>query len=552
MNSLEISSLKNSYEGKIIFESKEDGYQFDLFSNEWVLGYKKTLYLDWMNILESDIYLDLKLSIAHVAKIYSYKTLVTHASILKSICQYLEPMIFEAWWLTLTNYKMSIKNALYALCKRSNEYRSYTLTPLYNIVKDENLRAKGRSKSILDETTGAYSEIERNNLLEALRIETLNALDNITTTVSSFIRLRTILTCQLMVAIVRRPTQLIQLKWCDLLRVGQMFESQKRKNHDWQPLTQHHFSDVEQLHLRTFKGKNGVFRGNAESRSHRLEPDLSELLLQYYHVYETNLCASLKQRDIILTEYETKELMQKLPLFPDRSLFFAEFETKENLLLSAKETSETFHLSSYSFMNVISYLFNKKLRIRSDRILYKPLNFKNNRWRHTQLTLAAWMGLSPAQVAAITGVSVESIQSYLDLKAPERVKIDVAFAGNSVIQRFDSVSSKELQLHPDFKVKSPFDEEMGHKLNPANCASCQSKGAAPMGCYPCDNFRPLETANHQQYLDKAERKLAINTESAHPATVKRLQTIILYIRVTIRLCEDRKILKVEEYKNEHN
>jgi hypothetical protein len=139
---------------------------------------------------------------------------------------------------------------------------------------------------------------------------------------------------------------------------------------------------------------------------------------------------------------------------------------------------------------------------------------------------------------------VQSIQSYLDLKAPERVIIDQAFAGNSVIRRFDSISSKELQQHPGFVVKSPFDEEMGHKLNPANCASCQSKGAAPMGCYPCDNFRPLETANHQPYLDKAERKLAINNQSAHPATVKRLQTIITYIRVTIALCEERKNLKV--------
>lgn len=69
-----------------------------------------------------------------------------------------------------------------------------------------------------------------------------------------------------------------------------------------------------------------------------------------------------------------------------------------------------------------------------------------------------------------------------------------------------------------------------------------------MGCYPCDNFRPLETANHQQYLDKAERKLAINSQSGHPATVKRLQTIILYIRVTIMLCEERKTMKVGECK----
>ncbi|MEZ9537941.1 hypothetical protein AB4160_07075 [Shewanella sp. 10N.286.51.B8] len=544
MNSIELKSLKNSYQGKRTFQSKETGYEFDLFSDEWLLGYKKTLYLNWMNELDSETFLDLRLTIAHVAKHYAYSTIIGHVSILKTICGYLEPTTFEAWWLTLTDYKKNVKDALYAFNKRSHEYRSSLLTALYDIVKDENLGRNTGPQSILDETTGAYSEIERDNLLEALRIETLHALSSEIATAQPFTRLRTVLACQLMVAIVRRPTQLVKIKWCDLLRVGQTFNSHKESNRDWQPLTQHHFSDVEQLHLRTFKGKNGAFRVDAESRSHRLEPNLSELLLQYYQVYETFLCASLSKSGVILSESETKELMQRLPLFPDQSLFSVKFDTKESLFQSVSDTSEAFHLSSTSLAKRIAYLFEKKLSIKSDRIAHKPLAFKNNRWRHTQLTLAAWMGLSPAQIAAITGVTVEAIQDYLDLKAPERVKIDEAYAGNSVIQRFDSVSSKELQQHADFKVKSPFDEEIGHKLNPANCSSCQSKGAAPMGCYPCDNFRPLETANHQQYLDKAERKLAINSQSGHPATVKRLQTIILYIKVTMMLCEERQTMKV--------
>lgn len=544
MNSLELNDLINRFEGTTTFQSKAEGYEFDLFSDEWVLGYKKTLYLDWMHTLDSNVFLDLRLAIANAAKHYAYNSLNGHVSNLKKLCQYLEPAAFEAWWLTLTGYKKYVRDALFVFCQRSHEYRSPILTPLYDLVKEENLGRNNGYKGILDETTGAYSEIERDNLLEGLRIETLHALDIKFDTTTTFIRLRTVLACQLMVAIVRRPTQLVQLKWCDLLRVGQAFTSHKERNRDWQPLTQHHFSDVEQLHLRTFKGKQGGFRRNAESRSHRLDPNLSELLLQYYRAYETYLCACLNQCNIALSDSDIKALMQQLPLLPDQSLFSAKFETKESLFYSVSETSEAFHLDSGRLVKNIYYLFKKKLYIKSDRIAHQPLVFKNNRWRHTQLTLAAWMGLSPAQIAVITGVTVDAIQPYLDLKAPERVKIDQAFAGNSVVQRFDRVSSKELQQHPDFVVKSPFSEEIGHKLNPANCASCQSKGAAPMGCYPCDNFRPLETANHQPYLDKAERKLAINSQSAHPATLKRLQTIITYIQVTIALCKERKALKV--------
>ncbi len=310
MNSLEINSLKNSYEGKRTFQSKAAGYEFDLLSDVWILGYKKTLYLYWMNTLDSDVFLDLRLAIAYAAKIYAHGSLNAHVCTLKILCQFIEPATFEAWWRTLTSYKKNVKDTLYALSMRSHEYRSNILTPLYNIVKDENLGTRDGSKSILDETSGAYSEIERDNLLEALRIETLHTLNDEFSKKNNFSRFRSVMACQLMVAIVRRPVQLVQLKWCDLLRVGQTFKSHKESNRDWQPLTQHHFSDVEQLHLRTFKGKEGSFRGNAESRSHRLEPNLSELLLTYYHVYESSLCASLSQIDIALSEGEAKELMR--------------------------------------------------------------------------------------------------------------------------------------------------------------------------------------------------------------------------------------------------
>ena len=60
-----------------------------------------------------------------------------------------------------------------------------------------------------------------------------------------------------------------------------------------------------------------------------------------------------------------------------------------------------------------------------------------------------------------------------------------------------------------------FDEEIGHSSTRQLLKLPRERGA-PLMCYPCDNFRPLETANHQQYLDIAERKLATNTQSGSP------------------------------------
>ncbi len=544
MNNNQLAAFNKQYKGQRNFSAKTEGYSFDILSDEWALGYKKKLYLGWINELDMETFIDLRLTIAHAAKHYACSTLITVVSILKNICNYLDVYAFEAWWLTLDSYKTSVKGALKALCGHSGDYESAALSPLYEAIKGEPLRQNGGMKGILDDKTGAYSDVEHNNLLEALRIETLQALEGEILAQKAFTRLRNVIACQLMVATVRRPTQLVQVKWCDLLWVGQEFKSHKESDRDWQPATQHRFTDVDQFHLRTFKGKDGQFRGNAESRSHRLSPDLSELLLRYYQTYETYLCHSLHQHTITLTDEEVKELMRSLPLLPDRSLFSSEYQSKSQLFNTVSDTSNAYHQTSDASTGNIFYLFKQKLNVKSDRLPNESLKLSNNRWRHTQLTLAVWMGLSPAQIAAITGVTIEAILPYLDLKAQERVKIDQAYAGNSIIKRFDNISVEELQKHSDFSVKSPFEEEIGHKLNPANCASCQSKSGAPMACYPCHNFRPLETANHQQYLDKAERKLAINSQSGHPATVKLLQIVIVYIKATIAVCEERNTLKL--------
>ncbi|WP_299136565.1 hypothetical protein [uncultured Vibrio sp.] len=541
-----IETLKKEYEGQRIYDAREDGYSFDFLSDSWVLGYKSYLSLSWfanLNInLETD--LDLRLAIAHAAKHYAYRTLSGHVSILKTIAVYLSIHNFQAWWLTLDSYKKNVKDCLSAFCNPRNGYTCTTLQPLYDSIKGEVLKPQIAKKGILDSKAGAYSEVEHDNILESLRVETLRAFESEMVSQKKLTALRNIVASQLLVALIRRPTQLVQIKWCDILPVGQVFESHKHTDLNWKPITQHLFSDVEQLHVRTFKGKDGQFRSNAESRSHRLEANFSEFLLRYYRTYEDYLLSSLSTQHISLNHDEAKEIMRRLPVLPDQSLFSSSFASKAELFSSISDISKSFHMQPDSLTRNTRYLFANKLMPTSDRHPNDSLLLTNNRWRHTILTQGARHGLSPAHLAAITGVTIQSIEPYLDLKTSERVRVDEAYAGNHIIKRFDSLSVQEIQKHDDFIVKSMFDEEIGYKLNPENCSSCQSKGGVPMACYPCDNFRPLETANHQQYLDKAERKLFVNSKSAHPAAVKRLKKIILYIKATITICEERKTVKI--------
>lgn len=165
------STLKKGYDGQRIFNARENGYSFDVFSHTWELGYKNNLHLDWMNELniDAETYLDLRLAIAHAAKHYAYKTLITHVSTLKTIIDYLHIYNFQAWWLTLDTYKSAVRNCLSALCNPRNSYTCNSLQPLYDAIKNSLLKRNGQMKGILDVKTGAYSEVEQDNILESLR-----------------------------------------------------------------------------------------------------------------------------------------------------------------------------------------------------------------------------------------------------------------------------------------------------------------------------------------------------------------------------------------------
>ncbi|QFI38138.1 hypothetical protein FR932_09925 [Moritella marina ATCC 15381] len=544
MNKKQFANLKHIYKGQREFTSKEDGYTFDFLCDSWELGYKKSLYLEWMHKVDLDefTFLDLRLAIAHAAKSSAHGSMVAHCYYLKSIAEHLDLSAFEAWWLTLNNIKKKgVKSALTAIFTR---YASKTLKPLYDAIKDFSTEIISmRGGAILDSKKGSYSQIEQDNIQEALRIETSECLSQPVKASQQFTRFRNVIASQLITAITRRPTQLRQIKWCDTLPVGTTFTSPKETNGNWEPLTQHMFSDVEQLHIRTFKGKDGRFRYNAEPRSHRLEPNFSHLILRYFQAYQEFLIHQLNEKGVYLNKDEINEIMMCLPLLPDQTLFSSNFTSKKELFNAVSITSEAYHSSATSIRNSIKYLF-KKLNPASDRHPMEGVMLSNNRWRHTQLTQAAKLGFSPAQISNITGVTINAIQPYLDLKVQVRVKVDEAYAGNHIIKLFDSISVAELQKKAGFSVKNEFDEEMGYKLTPANCSSCESKGGAPMACYPCNNFRPLETANHQQYLDKALHKLKKNAQSGHPATTKMLKKIIIYIKATIAECNERAILKL--------
>lgn len=546
---LTIDDLLQHYSGKRIYRAKNSAYMFDLFADRWQTDSKYDLILDFIREAGYSTvgFLMVRRLLAFRTENQSFNTVRLDINSLKNYEADLENVLkFQAVYYRSTKslQKNSIQlfNALGKdKCSENNELRQY-FSEIIAFTKNQKVD-QPRYANILDPAKGVYSEIEFVSAKERLRLATGEAISKVNTQASlnfdCIASLSVVVAMQLMVAIVRRPTQLVQLKWCDVLPVGISFGDHRDTKLCGIPEIEHMFGDVEQLHLRSFRGKDGQFRTYAELRSHRLEPDFSTLLLFYRQCYQRLLSDRLQDCGIELATNELAEFMFRCPLFASQEFFNFDFKNKENLFKALTLRSKNFHKSNVNLMSNFYYL-NKKLSIESDRIANVKLT--NNRLRHTILTEGAINDLSEVQLSMITGVIPMSVRPYIDLSTEARLQIDSAFAEKKIFQQFGSVGLYEIQQKRGFKsVIDEFDEELGVIQQHVNCDTCQAKLGIPLGCYGCDNFRPAPEANHHVNLEKAERKLAINQESGDKGTLKKLLRSIVYIRATITVCDEIKL-----------
>lgn len=531
--------FEQSFDGQRLYRAKNDAYEFDIFSDTWQLGTKNFIHLDWMHNLNYDqqTFIDLHVLLAKAATMQSPHTVRIYADALKQLGNRLAIAEFKLAWLLWTESKQKRLSDLFRFAiDKAN-------LPQFKALDDYAVAHRPKNKlgsNILDPEKGAYSEIEYDSIKEQLRLATIN-LQKKCANAQDVHSLSILIGFQLMIAFVRRPTQLVQLKWSDVLPVGESFSNHRAFKTESAPKIDYSFTDIECLQVRTFKGKDGQFRSNAETRPQRLEPDLSSLLLFYRQQYESVFINHLANQEIHLTPEECHEIMLRCPIIPEYQLFTMDFETKSNLFQVLGHLSDAFHKTNQNLRAHFQWFHETTLNLKSDRIEDSKLKVGNNRIRHTVLTSGARQGLTAPELAAISGGSQQSVKSYIELDFDSRLKIDLAFVEKDVLRRFGNMSVKDVQKQDGFVVRNEFDEEIGIQANPANCASCSSKMGAPLGCYPCDNFTAIDEANHQQYLDKALRKLELNERESNPVVLKKLKKIILYIQATIKICEERKL-----------
>lgn len=529
--------------------SKNPAYTFDVLSDEWQLGTKDFVRLGFMRdqTIPTQIYLSLRIALAIEAESKAVSTV-------KNFCKFIKSIGFG--WQDFLGFQKSFHSLSYDNKRRIKNFfnnishnQSIDSKPLkihFNefikfLNTQEHSKAK-RLKGIFDPEKGIYTDEEEDEINEKLRIkisEYLQALNNSKVPPSKQVHwLGILIGLILLKTIYRRTVQLCMLKWSDVLPVGISFKDHRYSKRNVAPEEEYDFTDVEQLHLRTFKAKGGYdFRAYAEHRSHRLEPELSKLVILYKYYYKKCILENLNKQKINLRKDEVEDILSRCPLFPEIKLFDFVYQSKQNLFATLGYQSDVMHKNTKALHANMKTL-SEKLQLSSTRI--KQFNISNNRSRHSVITRAVEMGYSPEQVASITGVTVDAIRAYTHLDIKGRIEIDKAVAGQKIFSQYAKLSIEELKNFDGFTVKNEFDEMQGMINEKSNCQTCLSRMCKPFGCYGCNNFRPYLDADHQANLDRIEKKIKFN-ENADPQTIKILHRSRTYIQAVITLISEIEI-----------
>lgn len=534
-----------------IYTAKNPAWNFDILNNEWQLGTKFILRLEKMKELDIPLqaWVALRILLANSAENLGVLTVQHHKdSFFKVGNGWRNGLGFQAVFHTLHDGHKS---------RLMSTFRSLEKTALPELLPiksyfDEIIRFLNTQeypnpkplKGVFDPEKGVYTDEEMSEIQNKLRLQVSDILSKLNKDVvpsfGIFFEFSNIICLLLLITIYRRPVQLAMIKWSDLLPVGVSFKDHRYAGKSPLPEDETKFTDIAQLHLRTFKAKRGFgFRDSAEKRSHRLEPEFSNLIGVYRYFYEKLLVARLNSQGIHLSKDELEDILYRCPLFPSRDLFVTQYNSKRNLFSLLGHQSDVMHLASNLLMASLKRC-SKRLKLSSTRI--DSFNISNNRSRHTVITNAVERGLSAAQAAAITGVTSNVIKEYMQLDMRGRVAINEVLAGQRVIKQFARMSLTELKSLDGFVVKNEFDEVQGALKSSAACHNCKASICKPIGCYGCDNFRPFWDADHESNLSMIEEKIAFNQKSSpDKQTLRKLQVSRLYCKATIDIITETKL-----------
>ena len=278
---------KKEYGDKAEFTSR-DGYVFNVFDDEWILEYsaigKPTVKLDWLHSSQFDhlTQCDIRIALGNLATELAPASTQSNISALKnSNLPNLKKQTLEGYWPIL---KYTEKNRIKSLIGYLHEYNPDKYKQEFYWAEDKFIRCDAIDPFNLK--NGALSDIENQSFNVSLNQRMNEILTKYSLGQNELInsdQLRDIsryIIFRFIQALVRRPVQIRQLKWNDIIPVGSSFN-------DKNVLGEYAFSDEQELQVRIWrsKRKGNYFRSHAEGRPILLNASISNEVLFYRRAY---------------------------------------------------------------------------------------------------------------------------------------------------------------------------------------------------------------------------------------------------------------------------
>lgn len=529
----EMRSLANSHPEAV--RTSFDGVQFNCFGDEWRLSL--TVHCKLEHIYETNFglneHIKLRLVLADVAVTKSTQVarevvnFVSGGKLSSLTVKAVKKSVAQGRSENKSDVRLrQLKTFIIALQKRFTEYDE-----LLDEVRS--YKVHNSKPNVYDADKGALTEFEYHSLkqrLDQLSHEITARIEMGGLSYGALIVYRSLIIMRLLIITSRRPSQLSMLKWCDL-QIGMTS-----------------ILDEFAIAIPSAKKFNARgFRHSFEGMAIPLNEEFSRELFGFKAAsfkYLKNIF-SKACRDFCPEKFA--QVFDFFPLIPHAGLLTSSRsqrielpESFEELIQLLGPKSSTFHTEG---SGSITGSFSMLDEITSDRGVNVNKSAGSRRFRHTVGSMLALKGFDILTISNSLGVTPKAAKYYIDLMPESRRQIDEKVKDlRSLAKRFIGHVVTRVEQNNAIYDESGF--VCGGVENASACLICTD--ARPIGCYGCENFRPLASANHQEVL-KQVKKIHDNwlEAGADGVVLAPIRNKIKSIEATIIACE-REMTKLSQ------
>lgn len=519
-----ISFLADSHDEAV--RTSFDGVQFNCFHNVWSLNLNRKCHLErfYTTSFSFEELVKILLTLGDVAESKS-ATVTTNAANFLSKGE-LSELSVEAIKATVARSRSrnesdvglrKLKTFILALGRRYVEYGDL-------VDEIRSYKVLNNKPSVYDAEKGALTHYEHESVKRRVDEFSRQVLIDVAsgeTSYSLFIRFRQLIIMRLLTITVRRPSQIAMLKWCDI-RLGRT----SIKNE---------FS-ISMPSAKKFTSRG--FRSSFEDTAIPIDEEFSRELFEFKSFTYSLLVSTFDTAVDGFCSVKFEEIFENFPLLPHVELFqssapnYIEIPHRFKLLERAiKPKSSTFHVDGGGSL---SGVFEMLKPIASDRSVDINTTLGCQRLRHTVGSRMAVEGFDNLAISSSLGNTPKAAKYYIDLLPSSRVEIDKAIVELRVLSK--RFSGKLVsQVEKERAIFNDSGDICGGGDLVLKCVDCVE--SRPIGCYGCDNFRPLIGADHKASLNQV---VALHKKwldlGASKSTLMPIENKIKNIEITISAC----------------